>query len=160
MSNENGGDLGRPQKLVLDVDQPFCGAERAHVRLEDGEDPPRHPIVDPFWDRTDDLQLLVAGGLRRHDGREHLADDLLPASAEVLCDVLDGRPFDPCARVVPTYGCARGMFRGVVAVAGLGGQVDAADEGDAVVDDDCLLVMAVQGPLLRIQCALHVRSIR
>jgi hypothetical protein len=38
----------------------------------------------------------------------------------------------------------------VVAIAGVGRQVDAADEGDPVVDHDELLVMAVQRPLLRV----------
>src|SRR5205085_12160362 len=35
----------------------------------------------------------------------------------------------------------------VEAVAVVGGEVDAADEGDAVVDDDELLVVAVERPL-------------
>ena len=45
----------------------------------------------------------------------------------------------------------------VEAVAGLRGQVDAADERDPVVDDDRLLVVAVQGALVRVERALDAR---
>ena len=42
-------------------------------------------------------------------------------------------------------------------VARLRGEVDPADERDAVVDDDRLLVMAVHRPLLRVESALNLR---
>ncbi len=45
----------------------------------------------------------------------------------------------------------------VVAVAGLRGEIDPADERDAVVDHDRLLVVAVQRPFLRIERALDLR---
>jgi hypothetical protein len=43
-------------------------------------------------------------------------------------------------------------------IAGFRGQVDSADEGDAVVDDDRLLVVAVHRPLLRIERAADLRA--
>jgi hypothetical protein len=44
----------------------------------------------------------------------------------------------------------------VEAIAGFRGQVDSADEGDAVVDHDRLLVVAVHRPLLRIERAANL----
>ncbi len=46
------------------------------------------------------------------------------------------------------------MLVRVEPVTGLGGEVDAADERDPVVDHDRLLVVAVQWPLLRIKPTL------
>ena len=56
----------------------------------------------------------------------------------------------------PTLDARRVVVR-VVAVAGFGGEVDAADEGDSVVDDDRLLVMAVHRPFLAVEGALDLR---
>ena len=55
---------------------------------------------------------------------------------------------------------ARRMLGRVEAVAGLGGEIDAADERDPVVDHDRLLVMAVHRPLLRVELALDPRVAR
>ena len=87
---------------------------------------------------------------------EPFAGDLVPAHVEVVGDVGDGRAFDPRADVVPADGGARGMVTGVEAVAGFGCQVDAADEGDAVVDHDRLLVVAMQRPFVRVERALDL----
>ena len=38
---QHGLDLGRPEELVLDVDEALGGLERPHVRLENGEIAPR-----------------------------------------------------------------------------------------------------------------------
>jgi hypothetical protein len=48
------------------------------------------------------------------------------------------------------------MLGEIEAVARLVGEVYTADEGDTVVDDDRLLVVAVQGPLLRVEGALDL----
>ena len=60
-------------------------------------------------------------------------------------------PFDPGGHVVPAHLRSCGMAGGVEAVAVLGREVDAADECDPVVDDDRLLVVAVEGPLARVE---------
>ena len=88
-----------------------------------------------------------ACGLRHAARRERLARDLVPAQAEVRGDVRDERAPDPQRGVVPADRAALRMAGLVEAVAGQGGEVDAADEGDAVVDHDELLVMAVERSL-------------
>ena len=55
---------------------------------------------------------------------------------------------------------ARRVMARVESVAGLRGEVDAADERDAVVDHDRLLVMAMHRPLLRVERALDARVLR
>ena len=45
----------------------------------------------------------------------------------------------------------------VIPVAGFGGQIDPADEGDAIVDHDRLLVMAVERAFLVVERALDLR---
>jgi hypothetical protein len=59
---------------------------------------------------------------------------------------------------VPADLAAGAVATAVEAIAGFRGQVDSADEGDAVVDHDRLLVVAVQGPLLPIECTVDLRS--
>ena len=81
----------------------------------------------------------------------------MPAHAEVVADVAHRGSFDARAGVVPADTHARGMVVRVVAVAGFGGEVDATDEGDPIVDDDRLLVMAVHRPFLGVQRALDSR---
>ena len=49
---------------------------------------------------------------------------------------------------------------GVEPVAGLGGQVDPADERDPVVDHDRLLVVAMEWALVAVECDLHLRVAR
>jgi len=51
------------------------------------------------------------------------------------------------------------MVAGVVAVAGLRREIDAADEGDPVVNDDRLLVVAVHRTLVRVECDLRLRMV-
>ena len=63
----------------------------------------------------------------------------------MLGDVGDDRAAQARAGVVPAEAPARGMRARVPAVAAEVGEVDAADEGDLVVDDHELLVVAVQG---------------
>ena len=99
----------------------------------------------------------VAGRRRRSAGVEGLPGDLVPAHAEVLGDVADRRAFDARATVVPADVGARWMVTRVVAVARFGREIDSADEGDSVVDDDRLLVMAVHRPFLRVERALDLR---
>ena len=56
----------------------------------------------------------------------------------MLGDIADRGAFDAGAGVVPTDIGARRVGVRVVAVARLGGQIDAADKRDAVVDHDRL----------------------
>ena len=51
----------------------------------------------------------------------------------MLGDVGDSRAFDPGSRVVPTDRDPGRMLGRVEPIAGLGGEVDAANEGDAVI---------------------------
>ena len=82
----------------------------------------------------------------------------MPTGPEVLRDVADRGPRDVGAHVVPAERGAGAMGARVEAVPRLRGQVDAADEGDAVIDDDRLLVVAVQRALARIQRAADPRT--
>ena len=156
---EHTRDLGRPQELVLDIDEALGLLEGAHVRLEDPEVTARQGVVDLLRDRADDLQLDVTGCLAGRDRWKHLPGDLVPPHPEVLGNVADRRPFDPGRRVVPPHRGAGRMLAQVVPVAGLVREVDPADEGDPVVDDDRLLVVAVKRPLARIELALDPRAL-
>src|SRR5512133_2680204 len=78
----------------------------------------------------------------------------MPAHPKVLGDVADSRPFDFRARVMPAETCARRVCVRVIAIARFGGEVDPADKGHAIVDDDRLLVVTVHRPFLWIQSAL------
>ena len=51
-----------------------------------------------------------------------------------------------------------GVLGRVEPISRLAREVDPTDEGDAIVDDDRLLVVAVKWPLLRIETALDARS--
>ncbi len=86
--------------------------------------------------------------------------DLVPPHREVAGDVADHCAGHRDGRVVPADVATRRMRGGVEAVAGLVRQVDAADEGDRVVDDDRLLVVAVHRPLARVERALDPRPDR
>jgi hypothetical protein len=76
----------------------------------------------------------------------------------VVGDVRDDRPLEPHRRVVPAELPARRVAGRVEAVAGVRREVDPADEGDAVVEDDELLVVAVHGPLPRVEADPDPRS--
>ena len=82
--------------------------------------------------------------------RQRLAGDRRPAQVEVLGDVRDDRAAQPGADVVPAQAPAGRVPARVPAVAAEVGEVDAADEGDLVVDHDELLVVAVQEALARV----------
>ena len=96
----------------------------------------------------------AAGGSHRG---ERLTRHLAPPHPEMLSHVGDHRPLDARAGVVPADVRPRRMVVPVETVARLGGEVDPADERDAVVDDDRLLVVAVHRPLLRVERALDLR---
>ena len=68
----------------------------------------------------------------------------------MLRHVGDDRSTEPDGSVVPTLLSARRVLLCVPALALVVRQVDAADERDAIVDDDELLVMAVHRPFLRV----------
>ena len=62
----------------------------------------------------------------------------------MLRDVDDGRALEPRGRVVPPDAAPGTVIPGVEGVAAVERQVDPTHEGDAVVDHDRLLVMAVR----------------
>ena len=154
---ERGGDFGRPEELVFEVDEPLRGSKGAEVGLEDAELAARTRAVDPLGDGADDLKVDLSGLLGRCDRVERLAGDFVPAHLEVFGDVGDGGAEDSGAGVVPAHLGAGRVLVGVVAVAGFRGEIDTADKGDAVVDHDRLLVVAVQRSFLGVQGALDLR---
>ena len=54
-------DLGRPEELVLQVDERPRRAQRTEVRVEDPELPARHRRVDALGNGADDLDRAAAG---------------------------------------------------------------------------------------------------
>ena len=141
---EDVDDLGRPQELVLEVDQVLGAAQRAGVGLEDRELAAGEHAVGALGDGADELHGRVA--LRRHGlgELERLAADGLPAQREVGGDVArrSGLGAGSTRRASRSPLLVR-VLVGVVAVAGERGQVDPADERELVVDDHELLVVAV-----------------
>jgi hypothetical protein len=77
----------------------------------------------------------------------------------VLGDVRHDGPLEPYCRVVPAEAAAARVLARIEPVARQVGQVDPADERDLVVDDDELLVMAVERPLLRVERHRDARAI-
>ena len=75
----------------------------------------------------------------------------MPASVEVPRDVGDDRTLEPQRGVVPAEPFAARVVVRVQPVAGQGGQVDPAHERRLVVDDDELLVVAVERALSRVE---------
>ncbi len=148
-------DLGRPEELVLDVDEPSRSAERPNVGLEDPKVAARHGAR-----RSSRERFARSGARSRPAGR--FGSPAARRSPVTSCQRIrkcsatssTAGPFDARARVVPADGRARRVLARVESVTGLGGEVDAADERDPVVDHDRLLVVAVQRPLLRIEPTL------
>ena len=75
----------------------------------------------------------------------------------MLRNISYGGAFEARARIVPAHARARRMLIGVEAITRLRGEIDAADERHAVIDDNRLFVMAVHRPFVRIKCALDLR---
>src|SRR5436305_8161140 len=75
-------------------------------------------------------------------------------------DIRDDGAFESKARVMPADAVAPRMVTRIEPVAAEGRQVEAADVGDAVVDDHELLVVAVHRPLARVELHLDTRPRR
>ena len=104
------------------------------------------------------LELHVAGPRRGSSGRDDLTGDRLPSEREVRGNVRHRRPGDARRHVVPADRAPGLMARSIPAIAIEGGEVDAPDVRDPVVDHDRLLVVTVHRPLARIQGALDAVS--
>ena len=78
--------------------------------------------------------------------------------AEVSRDVIDDGPPHPRGDVVPADRASYRVLAGVEAVTAERREVDPADEGDLAVDDDQLLVVAVERPLARVQRDVDARA--
>ena len=139
------------------VHEALGGAQRADVRLEDRIVAPPHRAIRPGWNRAHDLRLDVTRLLGNLRAREDLARRSVPAKAEVVRDVSYRRPFDAHGRVVPADPSPRDVRRGVPGIAAIEGQVDAADERNAAVDHDRLLVMAVSESRAAVGVRLDLR---
>ena len=116
-----------------------------------------HAVVHVLGDGAHDLHGDLAGRLRRRRRLERLVGQLAPAQTEMVVDVGDDRPLEPGGDVMPAEPPLGLVRRGVVAVAGVVGEVDPADERDLAVDHDRLLVMAVERVLARIGLAADAR---
>ena len=154
LPDEDLGQLGRPEKLALEIDEPLRRAKRALVALENRELTARKTVVEPLGHGAHELRLDAA----RRGGRSRRVERARPAKAEVLRDVVDERAFDTHARVVPADARAAPMLVRVEPVAAERCEIEAADVGDAIVDDDELLVMTVHRPLLRVERHLDPRA--
>jgi hypothetical protein len=82
LGRERVGDLGRPEELVLEVDEPLRRADGGEIRLEDRELAPWKRVVDLLGHGADDLQLRGAGRRRGRRCGELLARDFAPAEGE------------------------------------------------------------------------------
>src|SRR5204863_4921874 len=118
----------------------------------------REARIDVLRDGADDLHLGLTRGAGLLDPRQGLVRDGLPAKAEVLGHVADRRPFEAASGVVPPEPFTSRVIAPVEAAPRVVGQVDPADEGDSVVDDDELFVMAVHRALPRVQRAADARA--
>src|SRR5207237_3126613 len=119
------GDLARPEKLVLEVDEPLSGAKRTRVGLQDPELAAADRVVDPLWNGAYDLDVDVPGGTRSSRPRERIARDRFPTLSKVGCHVGDGGSAQDAERVVPAHVAARLVRRRVDSIARVRGQVDA-----------------------------------
>ena len=72
-------DLGRPEKLILEIHKTLRGSQAAQVRLEDAEFSPGQLTVHAVRDGPHQLQLDVTGGRWRRGRRQLLARGCLPA---------------------------------------------------------------------------------
>src|SRR2546430_2526329 len=151
--DEHVDELGRPEELALEVDEPLRASQGPQIALEDAEIAARQPLVDVVRDRAHDLELGLPRGFRRRAGIELLAGHLLPPQREVRGHVADGWALQPRGRVVPAEPPAGRMRGRVEPVAAESRQVDPADEGDPPVDDHKLLVVAMEGPLAVVERA-------
>ncbi len=97
----------------------------------------------------------VGAGGRRHV--ELFACEFAPAHREVLRHVCHSGSLEPRGHVVPAEPPACRVIARVPAVAGHVGHVDPPDECELAVDDQRLLVMAVERVLPRIRLALDLR---
>jgi hypothetical protein len=77
-----------------------------------------------------------------------------------MCHVCDDRAFQAHAGVVPPEPAARRVVAVIEPVPRERREVDAANERDAVVDDDELLVMAVHRSFSRVELHLDPRALR
>ena len=73
----------------------------------------------------------------------------------MIGDITHDRAAQLGGDIVPTETSARLVLSTVPSISRQRGEVDAADEGDRVIDDHELLVMAVHGPLAGIQDTLN-----
>ena len=84
-------------------------------------------------------------------GRQSLGGSGFPPKSEVFGDVLYHRAFKANRNIVPPVAAASWMINPIPTIALEAGQVDAADEGDPVIDDDRLLVMAMHRAFARVK---------
>ena len=97
--------------------------------------------------------VFVAGGRRRGWSARPLARQLQPAKREVVGHVRHRRTAKARGDVVPAEPPARAVLLGVEPIAGVVGQIDAADERELAVDHDRLLVVTVERMLARVGLA-------
>src|SRR5436190_3850250 len=144
-------ELRRPEKLALQVDEPLGRPQRADVALEDAEATAAPALVDVLRDGRHELELVLAGRRLGDRRGQLLSRCFMPAEPEVLGDIGDHRSADDSGGVVPAERRPPLVRARVVAVAAVARQIDAAHARKTVVHHDELLVVAVHGPLLRVE---------
>ena len=159
LAREDRHDLGRPEELILEVDEPHGRAERAEVRLEDPEVAARESVVDAVRHRADELG--ANGALLGDRARLSRASGRSPRASAARCGrrrrrraALRSVRSRHASRAASRTGCPLESSRSP----GEGGQVDAADVCDTTVDHRELLVVAVHRSLAarRVPCAMRV----
>ena len=110
-------------------------------------------VVQPLGHRPHELCLdsVVERSRLRRFGDVPVFSRRAPTHEEVLGDVSDDRSLEPNRAVVPAQPVAARVIVRVEPVPAQRRQVDPADEGRLVVDDDELLVVTVERPLLRVE---------
>ena len=94
-------DLGRPQELVLEIDELLGLAQGARVGLEDPELAVGDPVIHALGDRPHDLHGVLPGLGHGRRLRSPVAGQLLPAQIEVRGDVGHRGTAQAGAHVVP-----------------------------------------------------------
>ena len=168
LSRSTRGDLGRPEELVLEVDESLArhGAREGRTR--------------GCGSRRAGSPCRSARARCARSGARSPPASSIGATGASASPVTSCQRMRKCSATSPTAGPAilahascqptfarAGWSVGVVAVAGFRGEVDTADEGDAIVDHDRLLVVAVQRSFVssrgahwifvsRVSCVAHL----
>ena len=145
---EHDRELRRPEELALDVHEPFGRPQRAEVALEYRPLAVPAGFVQPLGNRPHELRLAAARDGGRMPGLGS-PFPVTPSQRMRKCSATSATigSFEPHRGVMPAEPVAPWVIARVEPVAPQGREVDPAHERGLVVDDDELLVVAVEGTL-------------